>query len=167
MDWGAIGAIGEILGAIAVVATLLYLAKQTRVNTRAVISTSRSASTIAISEIDRSIAQDPELAKLVYKSMQAENSDWDELEWFQFTNFARSLVYVYEDQYMQSLAGTADPQMAASHIAGVIAFLEFPAWKQFWETETSSDVWGREFTNAVNTGQTTARISGSVIAGRA
>jgi hypothetical protein len=57
--------------------------------------------------------------------------------------------------------------MAARHIAGVIAFIEFPAWKQFREVETSSDTWGEEFTNAVNAGHTTARISGSVIAGRA
>lgn len=36
MNWEAAGAVGEILGAIAVVATLLYLAKQTRINTEAV-----------------------------------------------------------------------------------------------------------------------------------
>ena len=36
MNWDAIGAIGEIVGAIAVVITLLYLAHQTRINTKAV-----------------------------------------------------------------------------------------------------------------------------------
>ncbi len=33
LNWEAIRAIGEILGAIAVVATILYLAKETRTNT--------------------------------------------------------------------------------------------------------------------------------------
>jgi hypothetical protein len=33
MRWDAVGAIGEILGALAVVATLFYLARQIRHNT--------------------------------------------------------------------------------------------------------------------------------------
>ena len=36
MSWDAIGAIGELIGALAVVMTLVYLAIQTRENTRAV-----------------------------------------------------------------------------------------------------------------------------------
>jgi len=34
MNWQAIGAIGEIVGAVAVVATLLYLARDIRQNSR-------------------------------------------------------------------------------------------------------------------------------------
>ncbi len=36
MDWNAIGAIGEIGGTAAVVITLIYLARQTRANTKAI-----------------------------------------------------------------------------------------------------------------------------------
>ena len=36
MDWNMVGAIGEIGGAAAVVITLVYLARQTRANTKAV-----------------------------------------------------------------------------------------------------------------------------------
>lgn len=36
MNWDAIGAVGEVVGAIAVVATLIYLSVQTRQNTKAV-----------------------------------------------------------------------------------------------------------------------------------
>ena len=35
MNWESIGAIGEVLGAIGVIATLLYLSVQIRQNTRA------------------------------------------------------------------------------------------------------------------------------------
>jgi hypothetical protein len=64
MDWDAIGATGEIIGALAVVVTLLYLARQTRVSGKASISASRSASAVAMSELDRDIARDPELARI-------------------------------------------------------------------------------------------------------
>lgn len=36
MNWDAMGAVGEVIGAIAVVATLIYLSVQTRQNTKAV-----------------------------------------------------------------------------------------------------------------------------------
>jgi hypothetical protein len=41
MDWSAIGAIGEVLGALAVLASLIYLARQIRQNTRMMKSTVR------------------------------------------------------------------------------------------------------------------------------
>jgi hypothetical protein len=36
MNWEAIAAIGEVLGAVAVVITLVYLAKQLRENTKSI-----------------------------------------------------------------------------------------------------------------------------------
>ena len=48
MDWDAIGAIGEIVGALAVGVTLLYLARQTKVSGKATVSASRSASAVAL-----------------------------------------------------------------------------------------------------------------------
>jgi hypothetical protein len=41
MNWGAIGAVGEVVGAIAVVITLLYLAIQIRLNTKVARATIR------------------------------------------------------------------------------------------------------------------------------
>ena len=43
LNWEAIGAIGEILGATAVFASLIYLASQIRQNTRTARSTTRQA----------------------------------------------------------------------------------------------------------------------------
>ena len=41
MDWEAIGAVGEVLGALAVLASLIYLARQIRQNTQMMKSTVR------------------------------------------------------------------------------------------------------------------------------
>lgn len=41
MNWNAIAAIGQVLGAIGVVASLLYLAAQVRQNNRASVVVSR------------------------------------------------------------------------------------------------------------------------------
>ncbi len=47
-DWGAIG---EIIGAIATIATLIYLATQIRQNTRALQATSMDSTTKMANEI--------------------------------------------------------------------------------------------------------------------
>ena len=44
MNWEAIGAVGEVLGALGVIATLSYLAVQIRQNTRTVRSATHQAS---------------------------------------------------------------------------------------------------------------------------
>jgi hypothetical protein len=43
MNWDAIGAMGEILGALAVLVTLIYLAVQIRQNTSAVATATSKA----------------------------------------------------------------------------------------------------------------------------
>ncbi len=40
MNWDAIGAIGEVLGALGVIATLIYLTTQLRLNTNAMRASS-------------------------------------------------------------------------------------------------------------------------------
>ena len=45
MNWDAIGAVGELLGAVAVILTLVYLASQIRQNTATSLATTYSATT--------------------------------------------------------------------------------------------------------------------------
>ncbi len=66
MNWEAIGAIGEIVGAIAVVGTLWYLAAQMRTNTDSVKQASRQATLLGRAEGTRWIAGDPELCSLFW-----------------------------------------------------------------------------------------------------
>ena len=68
MSWEAAGAIGEILGATGVIVTLLYLARQTRINTRAIEASSAREITIAESELHRDLSRDPSLKKTFQKS---------------------------------------------------------------------------------------------------
>ena len=71
MNWDALGAMGEIAGAIAVIATLFFLARQLQVNTRELERTNeyqRTTSVVAsnenYNEVWRPILQDPELAHI-------------------------------------------------------------------------------------------------------
>ena len=64
MNWEAVGAVGETVGAFAVVATLIYLAIQTK-QTRQAVEANGFLSTMEIySRWRTAIVQSPDLAKM-------------------------------------------------------------------------------------------------------
>ena len=75
MNWEALGAIAELLGAIGVIATLLYLSRQIENNSKQL----EGAATIAVHTYERSLIEglyeNPQLWEIVKKG----NADWDSL----------------------------------------------------------------------------------------
>ena len=57
MNWEAVGAIGEILGAVAVVASLVFLAAQVRSNTRAMRARAGFDATTAFADMNEGLAR--------------------------------------------------------------------------------------------------------------
>ena len=135
LNWEAIGAIGEIVGAIAVVATLAYLARETRTNTKAVVSASQRTSSWGHADWNADSAKDPVLASLLYRSTQQSMAEFDDYEWFRFQLIARSVVLRIQDSYLQRRLGFFDHEIAESQLNHLRSLIEYPAWKLFWEDE--------------------------------
>lgn len=77
MDWDAIGAIGEILGALAVIASLFYVAYQVRQNTEqnklntiSMEFAAGEAINIALNDARLRLAEDPELLRVYLKGLE-------------------------------------------------------------------------------------------------
>ena len=83
MNWDAIGAIGEIVGAIAVVITLIYLAAQMRVNTAAVNRTATQNILQGRADLSFYIANDKEITALLWNGADDPDSLTSE-EWQRF-----------------------------------------------------------------------------------
>ena len=67
MNWEAIGVIGEICGALAVVASLFYLATQMRQNNRLLVLESRKYATASIFDVVDMVLQDQTIIDLMLK----------------------------------------------------------------------------------------------------
>ena len=65
MNWDAVGAIGEMVGAAAVVASLLYLAVQTRSNARSLRANAIWDAETIFGNANNLAASNPELAGLL------------------------------------------------------------------------------------------------------
>jgi hypothetical protein len=59
-----LGSIGELIAAVATIATLVYLAAQIRNNTRSVEANSYHAINSLLGDVNRSIVEDPEVARI-------------------------------------------------------------------------------------------------------
>ena len=67
MNWEAIGAIGEILGALAVLVTLLYLAIQVRQNTAAVTTATYESVITGFNDVNGIVVGSSEVASILYR----------------------------------------------------------------------------------------------------
>ena len=74
MNWQALSTIAEVIGAIAVVASVIYLAIQVRENTRLSAQRTVSSAIDAFNEFDRLIASTPDLASLLTRGETALSS---------------------------------------------------------------------------------------------
>ena len=102
MNWEAAGAIGEIVGAIAVVVTLAYLAAQTRLNMRA-------TKAAAYEDIYRDLQQNlNSLDATLFERALKSGQDFTESEMFILNRWRAIMFRMYENWWKQHKNGILD-----------------------------------------------------------
>ena len=110
MDWIAVGALAELVGAVAVVVTLLYLAEQARNNTRMARRAATAEAVAAIREANARIPDDLSVSQLFWKGLRGlENLSEDERGQFGIITF--NLFKACEHLHYQWVVGAMDPDV--------------------------------------------------------
>ena len=110
MDWIAVGALAELVGAVAVVVTLLYLAEQARNNTRMARRAATAEAVAAIREANARIPDDLSVSQLFWKGLQGlENLSEDERGQLGIITF--NLFKACEHLHYQWVVGAMDPDV--------------------------------------------------------
>jgi hypothetical protein len=134
MDWNAIGAIAETLGAIGVIVTVAYLAIQIRQNTQTVRSAAQQAMFDNTHETRLALSQDPHLAGLLIKANQNYDALTDE-ERVRFDSFAGLVFGQWENVYFQRDHAAVDPEMWSAWDASYREVAGAPSFRRVWEIE--------------------------------
>ncbi len=101
MNWEAVGAIGEIVGALAVFLTLAYLAVQIRQNTNAVRATALDSSVNSVLVVREKLFEDPELMGLYLKGL--ENPEGlNEIDKARFMLLMQNILWALWNAYSQA-----------------------------------------------------------------
>lgn len=131
MDWEAIGAAGEVLGAAGVIATLAYLAMQIRQNTRALRAASIDSMTNIANDIRTSLFKDPEITAIYVNGLK-DVAALNEVESERFRLLMTNAVWALWNAYTQAQLG--DTQSWDAQKPLLRRFLSQPGGEWYWKT---------------------------------
>jgi len=132
MNWDAVGAIGEIVGASAVVISVAYLAFQIKKQT----DESRLAATREVAaqlqSLMTSISDDEKTAEIWLKGVQEFNS-LPNVERIRAAMLFQRVTRIMEQQFRHTVQSQIDPKFFTSVDTMYSEFLRFPGSQQWWE----------------------------------
>ena len=147
MNWEAIGAVGDIIGAGAVVVSLLYLAIQVRTQN----IESRVASTHEIFDAFRNIVkpfQEPEVAALFIKATNDGFENLTEQERFQLVLSIVPFLRVWEEAFYQRQSNRLDDAIWSSITSQYTDAMGSPVNQKVWHIRRH--VFSEEFRDYVD-----------------
>jgi len=127
-DWSSLA---EILSAIAVLISLVYVGVQVSDGTRAVRSASVNDASLAVQNWYQEMGSNPQMSDLFYRAMRSEQPLNDQEE-FQFLMGFHSLFLGFQNNYLMSVEGTLDPSTRDAFINVALSVRDMPGFKRFW-----------------------------------
>ena len=134
MNWDAIGAIAELLGSVAVVITLLFLAAQLRSNSAMLRNSSMQSQAAAMTGWAANLAGDPELYSLYRKGLIDDAS----LSKEELGRFDLVLVQVFQSVsaiHRQYVNGGMDDATWEANLLTLGASFNTPGGRASWERQ--------------------------------
>jgi hypothetical protein len=136
MNWEAIGSIGEVGGALGVVATLVYLSLQIRQNTRSSRLASFQSSTELLSHINTTIASNDDLADIFSRIYQDAGTVLTPKERLKFNFINLALFRAWETAFFQRREGLALGQSWQRYEQSIRSQLRVQQTKEWWRNNT-------------------------------
>ena len=135
MNWEALGAISELLGAIGVIVTLLYLSRQINHNSKQL----EGSATIAVHNYLRTVTEEVAANPSLWATVRKANLDWVSL-----SEDERSLASLYfikeagfwEMAYRLHKQGALDPLVYQSKEQYYLVIFQSPGRRKWWDDES-------------------------------
>jgi len=126
--------IGEVIGALATVATLAYLAVQIRANTRMMRTQASHASQALTSPVAMGLAHDQRLAGIFRRGIASFDSLGPD-EQIQFTFLMAQFLSIVEQIFNDVGSGVSDPAALERAWASTRHLVRSPGGRAFWERQ--------------------------------
>jgi hypothetical protein len=132
MNWDAIGSVGELIGAIAVVITLVFLTVQLKQNTRSIRASTRSQHTEAVSN-SLATLQNQNFASVMITGMNDPES-LSAVDKLRFGSYLLRLLRGWEDAYFHWRDGDYDEGAWHSNRAFMLDMLSISGVNAYFNT---------------------------------
>ena len=155
MNWEAVGAVAELIAALGVIVTLIYLGRQIRHNSSLLdqsISESRlraiSTATTAMREVRNNFILNEEFAELIVRARQ-EHDSLSDVDLLRYFGFIQSFLEALADIYAQTKgSGLAAEVWETQGRQRILLQLSSEASRQHWDTIKHG--FPRDFANEVD-----------------
>ena len=137
MNWDAIGAVGEVAGAVGVIITLGYLALQIRHSNKLATWETHRASVASHAEALSGVLNNPDVAK-VYRTGLMSPDELDEIEKIRFSQLLTQLVLNFKDTLDAYDKGLYDFPTYQAWQAAICTHLKTPGGQLWWQDFESS-----------------------------
>jgi len=132
MNWDAVGALSELIGAVAVIITLIYLAVQVRQNT---LSNQNSASQTISAQYSEwlSLIIENESVAHIYRLGQQDLDQLTDEEKIRYGMLLTQLCRACESQYQQHRTKMAPEEMWESTLGALVSVFSRPGGSEWWD----------------------------------
>ena len=148
MDWNAVGALGEVVGALAVVLTLIYLSVQVRQNSAAIRSATRADIARTQAEANWRISESAELARLFSTYFHGQELAQEEMGTWRCNQFMMGFLRTLENQYFAYLEGNFPESVWEGYRNNIRANVSQHFFGEFWDDRRH--LFSREFSTLVD-----------------
>ncbi len=137
-DWGALG---ELLGGFAVLATLVYLARQIRQNTAMITAQAVQASVDATQRVLLFRAEHPHMRAILRKARSGEEMSTDEFE--VMVSYLQAAFMNFQARLQHNTRGVFDASVNESYELILTDYLQQEYVRRWWTRARS--LYGRDF----------------------
>ena len=152
MNWDAIGAIGEIIGAAAVVVSLIYLAIQFRTNTNALRASASWDAELVFVQRNEKIARDPAASELLSRAfdVDADIKNFSDAERVQLFADTLSILQAVQAQYFVWKSGNLPDEIWSYRSRWTRRYIMLPVvGALFWDDIKSEDFLAQSFVDCI------------------
>lgn len=136
MNWDAVGALAELLGAIGVIVTLFYLALQVRQNTKTVKAATELETGRLWSDVHGRVAHSPDMAAIWDRGLTDERT-LSPAEKQRFIWFVAEYLFLVESLYRQWRMDYLSDASWEPHRRTAIGLLSNPLVRRWWDSGVS------------------------------
>lgn len=131
MNWEAIGASGELIGAFAVVVSLIYVGVQVRHSAGAVRSAAATDASVTMQNWYLEMGSNRQASDIWFNAMTSPDplSTHDE---FQFMMSMHAVLLGMQNSYFLSQEGTLDAEFREAITTAIVAVKDLPGMDRYW-----------------------------------
>ena len=123
--------IAEVIGAFAVVVSLVYVGVQVNDSNSAVRSASVNDANVAVQEWYMQIGSDEQTSRLFYSALMSDEAKSNEDE-FQFIMMFHGVFLAFQNSYLMAEEGTIDSELVDGLTGAILTVKDTPGMKRYW-----------------------------------